>query len=72
MMQRRLNKKVALIGSGVLMLVLLAAITVVFQLSQDPQEAMKDAEEALQAARQATDEQEKEGHFPQRQQSDDD
>ena len=63
MMNRRLNKKVALIGSGVLMLVLLAVIVVVFQLGQDPQELILEAEAALQAARQATDEQEKQEHY---------
>jgi len=63
MMNRRLNKKVALIGSGVLMLVLLAVIVVVFQLGQDPQELILEAEATLQAARQATDEQEKQAHY---------
>lgn len=63
MIKRRLNRKVALIGSGVFMLALLAAIAVVFQLGQDPQEAIMDAEAALRAAREATNEQEKEEHY---------
>jgi tetratricopeptide (TPR) repeat protein len=63
MLQRRLNKKVALIGSGVFMLVLLAAIAVVLQLGQDPQEAMADAEAALQAAKEAVTEQEKQENY---------
>ena len=57
MMQRRLNKKVALIGSGVFILFLLAAIAVVFQIGKDPQGLIVEAEAALQAARKATDEQ---------------
>jgi len=63
MMNRRLNKKVALIGSGVLMLVLLAVIVVVFQLGKDPQASIMEAEAALQAAQEATDEQEKQAHY---------
>jgi tetratricopeptide (TPR) repeat protein len=63
MMQRRLNKKVALIGSGVFILILLAAIAVVFQLSQDPEELMRNAESARQSARKATNEQEKQEHY---------
>ncbi|MBN2314871.1 MAG: tetratricopeptide repeat protein, partial [Sedimentisphaerales bacterium] len=59
MMQRRLNKKVALIGSGIFILVLLAAIAVVFQLGHDPRESIMEAEGALKAAREATNEQEK-------------
>ena len=57
MANRRLNKKVALIGSVIFVVLALGAILVMFQLSGDPQELIKDAEAALQAARQATDEQ---------------
>lgn len=57
MANRRLNKKVALIGSVIFVVLALGAIFVMFQLSGDPQELIKDAEDALQAARQATDEQ---------------
>ncbi|UCF44011.1 MAG: tetratricopeptide repeat protein [Planctomycetota bacterium] len=56
MAKKRLNKKVALIGSAVFVLLSLAAIGVVLRLSQDPQEFIKDAEAALKAARQATNE----------------
>lgn len=60
MMQRRLNKRVALIGLVAVLVVLLAAIAIVFQLDQDPREFMKEAEAALESARESTNEQEKE------------
>jgi len=63
MLNRRLNKKVALIGSGVVVLLLLAAIVVILQLSQDPQEFIRDAEAALKTAHEATDEQVKEQNY---------
>ncbi|MHC4539873.1 MAG: hypothetical protein ACYS74_08840, partial [Planctomycetota bacterium] len=63
MMNRRLNKKVALIGSGVFLLLLLAAIAVMLQLGQSPAEHIRDAEAALQAARNAGDEQSKEQNY---------
>ncbi|UCC97216.1 MAG: tetratricopeptide repeat protein [Phycisphaerales bacterium] len=63
MMNRRLNKKVALIGSGVFLLLLLAAIAVMLQLGQGPEEHIRDAEAALQAARNAEDEQSKEQNY---------
>lgn len=49
MMNRRLNKKVAIIGSGVFLLLLLAAIAVMLQLGQSSEELLKDAETALQS-----------------------
>ncbi|MHC4749101.1 MAG: hypothetical protein ACYTFW_04420, partial [Planctomycetota bacterium] len=55
MVKRRLNKKVALIGSAVVGFLLLAAIGLILNLGQDPEESIKDAEAALTAARQATD-----------------
>ena len=57
MANRRLNKKVAFIGSVIFAVFVLGAILVILQLSGDPQELIKDAEAALQVARQATDEQ---------------
>ncbi len=61
MMQRRLNKKVALIGFGVFLLVVLAAVGVKrFQLGSDPREFLREAEAALKSAREAANEQEKE------------
>ncbi|MBL7146430.1 MAG: hypothetical protein ISS76_19480, partial [Phycisphaerae bacterium] len=63
MANRRLNKKVALIGSVIFVVLALGAIFVMFQLSGDPQELIKDAEDALQAARQATDEQIKQQNY---------
>ncbi|MBN1804098.1 MAG: tetratricopeptide repeat protein [Sedimentisphaerales bacterium] len=56
MTNRRLNKKVALVGSVIFIGFVLGAILVILKLSGDPQELIKDAEVALQAARQATDE----------------
>jgi tetratricopeptide (TPR) repeat protein len=69
MAMRRLNKKVALTGSAVVVLLLLAVIGVILRLSQDPQELIKDAELALQAARQATDPQVKEQNYKRARQS---
>ncbi|MHC4535760.1 MAG: tetratricopeptide repeat protein, partial [Planctomycetota bacterium] len=63
MANRRLNKKVALIGSVIFVVLALGAILVMFQLSGDPQEFIKDAEDALQTARQATDEQIKQQNY---------
>jgi len=63
MTKGRLNKKVALIGSAVLMLLLLAAIAVILQLGGDPAELARNAEAALKAARETTDEQAKQEHY---------
>jgi len=57
MANRRLNKKVALIGSVIVTVFIVVVILVILHLSRDPAEFNKDAEAALQAARQATDEQ---------------
>jgi len=59
----RLNKKVAFIGSAVVVFLLLAVIAIVLHLSQDPEEFIRDAESALMAARQATDEHVKEQNY---------
>ena len=63
MTNRRLNKKVALIGSLIFIVLALGAILVILQLSGDPQEFIKDAEAALQAARQEADEQIKQQNY---------
>lgn len=69
MAMRRLNKKVAFIGSAVVVFLLLAVIGVVLRLSQDPEEFIRDAEAALKAARQTTDEQTKEENYKKAKQS---
>jgi len=63
MAKRRLNKKVALIGSAVVAFLLLAAIGVILHLGQDPEEFIKDAEAAIKAAHEATDEQIKKQNY---------
>jgi len=63
MTTRRLNKKVALIGSGVFLLLLLAAIAIILELGQSPDEYIKDAQVALQAAHGAADKQTKEQNY---------
>ncbi|MHC4148455.1 MAG: tetratricopeptide repeat protein [Planctomycetota bacterium] len=63
MPRKRLNKKVALIGSVVFVLVVLAAIGVVLRLSQDPEKFIKDGDAAVKAAREAADEQIKEEKY---------
>ena len=65
MMNRRLNKKVALIGSGVFLLLVLAAIAVMLQLGQSAEEYVADAKVALQTARDAQDKQSKEQSYEQ-------
>jgi len=60
MAKKRLNKKVALIGSGVFVLLFLVAIGVVLHLSRDPQEFIKDGDAAIRMAREMTDEEIKE------------
>ena len=52
----RLNKKVALIGSAVVVLFLLAAIGVILHLGKDPEEFIIVAEAALQIAPNTADE----------------
>ena len=46
-MAKRLNKKVAIIGSLVLAMLIFAGIIIILKLSRDPQEYLKDAETAL-------------------------
>jgi len=59
MARKRLNKKVALIGSVVFVVFVLAAIFVFLYLSGDPHKFIKDGDAALQAANQAVDKDEK-------------
>ncbi|HUU16725.1 MAG TPA: tetratricopeptide repeat protein [Sedimentisphaerales bacterium] len=69
MSNRRLNKKVALIGSVIFVVLALVAILAILHLSRDPGEYIKDAEAALTAARQATDEQIKQQNYDRAQSS---
>ena len=63
MAKRRLNKKVALVGSAVFLILVLVAIVVILRLSQDPEKLVRDGDMALEAARQATDEEIKEQEY---------
>ncbi len=69
MSNRRLNKKVALLGSVIFVVVALVAILAILLLGGDPEEFIKDAEAALTAARQATDEQIKQQNYDRAQSS---
>jgi tetratricopeptide (TPR) repeat protein len=60
MAKKRLNKKVALIGSAVFMLLILVVIGVIFHFSRDPEIFIKDGDAAVMAAREETDEEIKE------------
>lgn len=60
MAKRRLNKKVALISSAVFLFLAAAVIVVVLHLSRSPTKFISDGDEAIKAARQATDKQLKE------------
>jgi len=57
MAKKRLNKKVALIGSAIFIFLVLAAIGVILYLSRDPEPFIKDGDAAVKAAREAIDEQ---------------
>jgi Tfp pilus assembly protein PilF len=57
MARKRLNKKVALIGTVVFVFLVLAAIGVILRLSQDPEKFIKDGDAAMKAAQEAVDEQ---------------
>ncbi|UCF00386.1 MAG: tetratricopeptide repeat protein [Planctomycetota bacterium] len=56
MARKRLNKKVALVGSGFFVLVVLVVIAFILYLSRDPEKFIKDGDLAITAAREATDE----------------
>jgi tetratricopeptide (TPR) repeat protein len=60
MAKKRLNKKVAMIGSAVFMLVAVLVIGGFLYLSRDPQKFIKDGDQTLEAARQAMDQQQRE------------
>ncbi len=55
MAKKKLNKKVALIGSAVFVFLGIIAIGTLLYLSRDPQKFIKDGDQAYQAAEQATD-----------------
>ncbi|MDD5064187.1 MAG: hypothetical protein PHQ35_05440 [Phycisphaerae bacterium] len=59
MARRRLNKKVALIGSVVFVFLILGAILLFLYLGRDPEKFIKDGDAAVAAARAATDEETK-------------
>jgi len=63
MPQRRLNKKVALIGSAVFAVVVLVSILVILTADRDPEKLLQDAQAALTTAHQATDERTKEQNY---------
>ena len=63
MVRRRLNRKVAFLGSAFFVIIALTSILVVLQLKRDPQEFIKDAEAAHQSARQATDQEAKDEYY---------
>ena len=57
MAKKRLNKKVALIGSVVFVFLVLVAIAAILYLSRDPEKFIRDGDTAVEAARAAVDEQ---------------
>jgi len=63
MARRRLNKKVALIGSGVFAVIAFVLILVVLRFSRDAQEYIADAQAALKAAHEATEPQVKKQNY---------
>ena len=63
MARKRLNKKVALIGSVVFVFIVLAAIAAILYLSRDPEKFIKDGDAAVKLAREATDEQIKQEEY---------
>jgi len=65
MAKKRLNKKVALIGSAVFVLLVLITVAAILYFSRDPQKFINDGDLALQSAREATDEKTKELQYKQ-------
>ncbi|RKY24500.1 MAG: hypothetical protein DRP62_03605 [Planctomycetota bacterium] len=63
MARKKLNKKVALIGSAVATLMAMAAILLFLYLSRDPEKFIQDGDAALKAAHEATDEQTREEEY---------
>ena len=63
MAKRRLNKKVALVGSAVFAVVVVVFILAVLHLSRDPEKFIEDGDAAVRAAREAVDEQVREKEY---------
>ncbi len=63
MAKKRLNKKVALIGSAIFVVFVIILIAAVLYLSQDPEKFIKDGDIAAQIADEATDESIKEEEY---------
>ncbi|MGA2172181.1 MAG: tetratricopeptide repeat protein [Sedimentisphaerales bacterium] len=63
MAKKRLNKKVALMGSTVFVLVAITAIGLFLYLSRDPHKFIKDGDAAVEAARQVTDQQQRKDQY---------
>lgn len=63
MARKRLNKKVALIGSVIFVFLTLGAILLFLYLSRDPEKFIKDGDASLMAAREATDKEIKEKEY---------
>ena len=63
MARKRLNKKVALIGSAIIAFLALAVILLFLYLSRAPEPFIKDGDAALQAAHEAIDEQTREEEY---------
>jgi tetratricopeptide (TPR) repeat protein len=63
MVRRRLNKKVAFLGSAFFLIIALSTILVLLQFKRDPKEFIKDAEAAIQVARQANDQKIKDENY---------
>ncbi|MHC4707509.1 MAG: hypothetical protein ACYS8I_10545, partial [Planctomycetota bacterium] len=57
MAKKRLNKKVALIGSLVLAVTAVIVILAILHFSRDPEKSIRDGDAAVKAAKEATDEQ---------------
>lgn len=60
MAKKRLNKRVALIGSAVFVVLVLITVAAILYLSRDPRKFIEDGDLALQSAREAVDEQRRE------------
>jgi len=65
MARKRLNKKVALLGSVVFMVLVVAAIGLILYLNRDPQKFIADADALVVAAQKATDADTREDLFKQ-------
>lgn len=63
MAKKKLNKKVAMIGSAVLILAGIAVIAVFLHLSRDPKKFMEDGDTEVNAAKLATDQQQRDEHY---------